>query len=89
MIYIFQGRNADALAMYFGEDPAKVTFEQVVSTLHNFVRMFNRAHDENCKQLEFEKKKAAKEAENEKAKTNARAKGSEQHVQQSPRKIGA
>lgn len=24
----FQGRNADALAMYFGEDPAKVPFEQ-------------------------------------------------------------
>ena len=25
---MFQGRNADALAMYFGEDPAKCPFEQ-------------------------------------------------------------
>lgn len=34
----------------------------VVSTLLNFVRMFVRAHDENCKQIEFERKKAQKEA---------------------------
>ena len=40
----------------------------VVSTLLNFVRMFVRAHGENCKQLEFERKKALKEAENEKMK---------------------
>lgn len=40
----------------------------VVSTLLNFVKMFVRAHDENCKQLEYEKKKAEKEAENEKLK---------------------
>lgn len=37
-----------------------------MSTLLNFVRMFVRAHEENCKQLELEKKKAQKEAENEK-----------------------
>lgn len=24
----FQGRNADALALYFGEDPARCPFEQ-------------------------------------------------------------
>ncbi|XP_062163560.1 formin-like protein 18 isoform X2 [Alnus glutinosa] len=63
-----EGRNADALALYFGEDPARCPFEQVVSTLLNFVRMFVRAHEENCKQIELEKKKAQKEEENEKVK---------------------
>ncbi|EXB86684.1 Formin-like protein 6 [Morus notabilis] len=67
-LYSNVGRNADALALYFGEDPARCPFEQVVSTLLNFVRMFVRAHEENCKQLEFERKKAQKEAENEKMK---------------------
>ncbi|KAM7477150.1 hypothetical protein LguiB_024393 [Lonicera macranthoides] len=66
-LYSGVGRNVDSLIVYFGEDPARCPFEQVVSTLLNFVRMFNKAHDENCKQLELEKKKAAKEeAENEK-----------------------
>ncbi|XP_020270174.1 formin-like protein 6 isoform X2 [Asparagus officinalis] len=65
------GRNADALALYFGEDPARCPFEQVISTLLNFVKMFIRAHEENCKQLELEKKKARKEAENEKMKLSA------------------
>ena len=32
----------------------------MVSTLLNFVRMFVRAHEENCKQLDLEKKKAQK-----------------------------
>ncbi|GAB4836784.1 hypothetical protein Ancab_001697 [Ancistrocladus abbreviatus] len=32
-LYSNVGRNADALAMYFGEDPARCPFEQVVSTL--------------------------------------------------------
>ncbi|XP_028782655.1 formin-like protein 18 [Neltuma alba] len=67
-LYSNVGRNADALAQYFGEDPARCPFEQVVSTLLNFVRMFERAHEDNCKQLEFERKKAMKEAENEKLK---------------------
>ncbi|MED6170823.1 hypothetical protein PIB30_034817 [Stylosanthes scabra] len=67
-LYTNVGRNADALASYFGEDPARVPFEQVVSTLLNFVRMFVKAHEENCKQMEFDKKKAEKEAENEKHK---------------------
>lgn len=62
------GRNADALALYFGEDPARCPFEQVTTTLLNFVRMFRKAHEENCKQAELEKKKAQKEAEMEKAK---------------------
>ncbi|KAL0404029.1 UNVERIFIED_CONTAM: Formin-like protein 13, partial [Sesamum radiatum] len=65
-----KGRNVDALILYFGEDPSRCPFEQVVSTLLNFVRMFKRAHEENCKQLELDKKKAEKEA-SEKMKINA------------------
>ncbi|KAK8450873.1 hypothetical protein SEVIR_6G116000v4 [Setaria viridis] len=62
-LYSNVGRNADALALYFGEDPARCPFEQVVTTLQNFVRLFTRSHEENCKQLDLEKKKALKEAE--------------------------
>ncbi|ESQ42574.1 hypothetical protein EUTSA_v10012463mg [Eutrema salsugineum] len=65
-IYSGVGRNVDGLILYFGEDPAKCPFEQVVSTLLNFVRLFNRAHEENGKQLEAEAKKSA---EKEKSKT--------------------
>lgn len=46
-----------------------------VSTLLNFVRMFKKAHEENCKQLEFERKKALKEAEIEKAQLSAAGMG--------------
>ncbi|EYU35793.1 hypothetical protein MIMGU_mgv1a0002481mg, partial [Erythranthe guttata] len=67
-LYSDAGRNADALALYFGEDPAKFPFEQVTATLLNFVRLFKKAHEENCKQAEVEKKKAQKEAEMENAK---------------------
>lgn len=67
-LYSSVGRNADALVQYFGEDPARCPFEQVISTLMNFVVMFRRAHQENCKQAELEKKKAQKEAETEKSK---------------------
>uniref|UniRef100_A0A0D6QUQ8 FH2 domain-containing protein n=1 Tax=Araucaria cunninghamii TaxID=56994 RepID=A0A0D6QUQ8_ARACU len=67
-LYSEVGRNADALALYFGEDPARCPFEQVVTTLVNFVGMFKRAHNENVKQAEFERKKAEKEAEREKMK---------------------
>ncbi|XP_022729969.1 formin-like protein 6 isoform X2 [Durio zibethinus] len=84
-LYSSVGRNADALALYFGEDPARCPFEQVVSTLLNFVRMFVRAHEENCKQLELEKKKAQKEAENEKLKVSTLTKESD-HMIQSPNK---
>ncbi|RDY06565.1 Formin-like protein 13, partial [Mucuna pruriens] len=51
------GRNVDALIIYFGEDPSRCPFEQVITTWLNFTRMFNKAHQENCKQLEFEMKK--------------------------------
>lgn len=48
-------------------------FSIVVSTLLNFVRMFVRAHDENRKQIEYEKKKAEKEAaEKEKLKLGSK-----------------
>uniref|UniRef100_A0A0D3ECB3 Formin-like protein n=1 Tax=Brassica oleracea var. oleracea TaxID=109376 RepID=A0A0D3ECB3_BRAOL len=60
-LYSGVGRNVDGLILYFGEDPAKCPFEQVVSTLLNFVRLFNRAHEENGKQLEAEAKKKAEE----------------------------
>ncbi|XWS72750.1 hypothetical protein CRYUN_Cryun02cG0067700 [Craigia yunnanensis] len=79
-LYSSVGRNADALALYFGEDPARRPFEQVVSTLLNFVRMFVRAHEENCKQLELEKKKA-QEAESEKLKISTPRKESEHLIQ--------
>ncbi|XP_073276529.1 formin-like protein 18 isoform X2 [Primulina huaijiensis] len=70
-LYSGVGKNADALAFYFGEDPGRCPFEQVVSTLLSFVRMFLRCHNENCKQLEYEKKKALKEAETNKDKSNS------------------
>ncbi|PWA59709.1 serine/threonine/dual specificity protein kinase, catalytic domain-containing protein [Artemisia annua] len=37
-----KGRNADPLALYFGEDPARCPFEQVSQTLWNFVRLFRK-----------------------------------------------
>ncbi|XP_060210118.1 formin-like protein 18 isoform X1 [Lycium barbarum] len=55
------GKNVDSLIIYFGEDPARCPFEQVVSTLMSFQRMFNQALEDNRKQLEFERKKAEKE----------------------------
>ncbi|GLT85364.1 hypothetical protein SLE2022_035550 [Rubroshorea leprosula] len=74
-LYSTVGRKVDALILYFGEDPARCPFEQVVTTLSNFVRMFNRAHEENCKQNELEMKK---QAEAEKLKTSDAQKESEQ-----------
>ncbi|CAN4113198.1 unnamed protein product [Withania somnifera] len=61
-LYSGVGRNVDSLILYFGEDPARCPFEQVITTLLNFRRMFNHALEENRKQLEFERKKAEKEA---------------------------
>ncbi|KAK4427883.1 Formin-like protein 20 [Sesamum alatum] len=69
-LYSVAGRHADGLALYFGEDPARYPFEQVTATLLNFVRLFQKAHEENCKEAEQEKKKAQKEAEMENAKGN-------------------
>nr|XP_027069193.1 formin-like protein 18 isoform X2 [Coffea arabica] len=82
-LYSGVGRNVDALILYFGEDPSRCPFEQVISTILNFMRMFNRAHEENCKQLEFERKKAEKEAAAEKLQLDGRGKGAE-HMVHSP-----
>nr|KAJ0192897.1 hypothetical protein LSAT_V11C800414600 [Lactuca sativa] len=63
------GKSVDALIIYFGEDPKECRYEKVVDTLLKFVRMFNQAHAENCKQIEAknvaEKKAAQKAAEQE------------------------
>lgn len=69
-LYATVGRNVDSLILYFGEDPARCPFEQVISTFLNFVKMFKQSHEENCKQLELERKKAEKEAA-ERTKMNA------------------
>jgi formin 2 len=44
-------------------------FSAVISTLLTFVTTFRKAHEENLKQAELEKKKAEKEAEAERAKS--------------------
>ncbi|KFK25155.1 hypothetical protein AALP_AA8G073100 [Arabis alpina] len=62
-LYVVVGNNADQLAYYFGEDPKRCPFEQVTATLLTFIRLFKKAHEENIKQAELEKKKAAKEGE--------------------------
>nr|KYP38210.1 Formin-like protein 13 [Cajanus cajan] len=56
-LYSIMGRNVEALIIYFGEDPCRCPFEQVVTTMLNFTGMFNKAHKENYQQLELEKKK--------------------------------
>ncbi|MCL7026183.1 hypothetical protein MKW94_003876 [Papaver nudicaule] len=66
--YSVVGKNADALVVYFGEEPAKYPFEEVTTTLLSFVRMFRKAHEENCKQAQVERKKAEREVEMERAK---------------------
>ncbi|XP_050936215.1 formin-like protein 20 isoform X2 [Cucumis melo] len=60
VLYSVAGRNADALALYFGEDPSRCPFEQVTGTLFHFTRSFLKAHEENCKQLEMEMRKLRK-----------------------------
>ncbi|KAI3715014.1 hypothetical protein L6452_21978 [Arctium lappa] len=86
-LYSTVGKNVDALILYFGEDPARCAYEQVVSTLLKFVRMFNQANEENAKQLEAEKKKAEKEASSEKMKQKKSNIESE-HIPRSPVKSG-
>ncbi|KAL7587823.1 hypothetical protein Lser_V15G37977 [Lactuca serriola] len=53
-IYSMVCKTVDALIIYFGEDPNRCPYEKVVETLLLFVRMFNQAHEENCKQIEAE-----------------------------------
>jgi len=40
----------------------------VMQTILNFIGLFRKCHEDNCKQEEADKKKAEKEAEMEKAK---------------------
>ncbi|TVU49536.1 hypothetical protein EJB05_00849 [Eragrostis curvula] len=84
-LYSEVGRNADSLVIYFGEDPAKFPFEQVASTLLTFVGLFRKAHDENLKQIEAEKKKAQKEAEKEANQDRTPVKSKNGFVDRSPR----
>nr|GEU86394.1 hypothetical protein [Tanacetum cinerariifolium] len=67
-LYTAVGKSADALISYFGENVKNYPFEQVITTLLAFVKSFNHAHEENCKQIEEENKKAQAEAEKEKSK---------------------
>ncbi|XP_024531860.1 formin-like protein 3 [Selaginella moellendorffii] len=62
-LYSEVGHNADSLARYFNEDPARCPFEQAVSIIFNFIVMFKRALEENSKLAEMERKKAEKEAD--------------------------
>ncbi|XP_071699144.1 formin-like protein 17 [Rutidosis leptorrhynchoides] len=55
-LYSLVGKSVDALILYFGEYPKHCPYEQVVTTLYAFMNMFNQAHEENCKQIEAEKK---------------------------------
>lgn len=57
----FLGANAFLIGIW-------VIICAVAATLLNFVRLFCKAHEENKKQAELEKKKVQKEAEMEKAK---------------------
>ncbi|XP_025822313.1 formin-like protein 6 [Panicum hallii] len=86
-LYSNVGRNADALALYFGEDPARCPFEQVVTTLLNFMRLFTRSHEENCKQLDLEKKKALKEAEENSKQLDLEKKKAQKEVETEKTKI--
>ncbi|KAF0929172.1 hypothetical protein E2562_016411 [Oryza meyeriana var. granulata] len=62
-LYSEVGRNADSLAQYFGEDPARCPFEQVTSILVIFVNMFKKSRDENARSVELERKKLEKDKE--------------------------
>ncbi|KAL7586807.1 hypothetical protein Lser_V15G37978 [Lactuca serriola] len=73
------GKRLDGLIIYFGEDPMKCPYEKVVETLFKFVRMFNQARDENCKQIEAEKKAAQKAAEQERLKAEENEKSKVQN----------
>ncbi|KAF5958896.1 hypothetical protein HYC85_006121 [Camellia sinensis] len=72
--FILQGRSADSLSQYFGKDPTRypetiminklcsTCLKHVTQILAFFVKMFNKAHDENEQQADAEKKKLEKEA---------------------------
>ncbi|KAL7601474.1 hypothetical protein Lser_V15G22603 [Lactuca serriola] len=51
---------ADSLAVYFGEDPSHVPWEQVITSLVRFIVKFKKAHNENIQWEDSEKKKLEK-----------------------------
>lgn len=71
-LYSEVGRNADYLAQYFGEDPARCPFEQVTSILVVFVNLFKKSREENARFAEAEKKKMEKEVTKEKVNASAK-----------------
>ncbi|XP_023749244.1 uncharacterized protein LOC111897526 isoform X1 [Lactuca sativa] len=48
---------ADSLAVYFAEDPSRCPWEQVISSLVRFIGKFKKAHMENKRWADTEKKK--------------------------------
>ncbi|KAA3477611.1 formin-like protein 18 [Gossypium australe] len=85
-LYSTVGRNVDALILYFGEDPARCPFEQgklrvylvfTSSSKSLASLLFNKAHEENCKQLENGMKKLS---ESEKLKMNASQKNESENL---------
>ncbi|KAG2262896.1 hypothetical protein Bca52824_069975 [Brassica carinata] len=66
-LYSVAGKNVDAIVHYVGEDPKHCPFEQVTEALVDFIRLFKKAHEENIKQSEWEKKEAAEDKRVKKA----------------------
>nr|XP_043639554.1 formin-like protein 21b [Erigeron canadensis] len=62
-LYADAGRNVNGLARYFAESPDRYPFEQVSSTLSEFVRLFKDCDKENRKKAEAARQKAEKEIE--------------------------
>jgi hypothetical protein len=57
----------------------------VASTLLTFVGLFRKAHEENLKQIEAERKKALKEAEKEASQDRTPVKSKDGFAERSPR----
>ncbi|XP_076903085.1 putative formin-like protein 15b [Bidens hawaiensis] len=58
-------KSADGLALYFGEDPARCPFEQATEILFNFMRLFQKCHEENLiRQAELERRNAENDVGN-------------------------
>jgi hypothetical protein len=72
---------------FFLISPAESFLKQnaVASTLLTFVGLFRKAHDENLKQIEAEKKKAQKDAEKEANQDKTPVKSKNGFVDISPR----
>lgn len=66
--------NSNLLLYFLNSHDCFPSVCAVVSTLLSFTKTFERAHAENVKQMELEKKRAQAEAEKEKAKLTAHKK---------------